>query len=118
MSSKLSSLVENNKAAASTAAIITGGNIANKQATKLIAAKAPMMMKGFIDTPLGRLLVANMAQMAIQQYRPDSELANRIGQGMVVAAYQEVLASYDVEGMVDSLLSNSKLASVFGDKDD
>lgn len=105
----LSGAVETNKKAATTAAVLETGRIANNAVVKLIAPKLPLMARGFADTPIGKLALANVVKMALDQFKPDNATAQRLANGMIISAYTEVIQSFNIEDMLDELLSNSKI---------
>lgn len=106
----LSTAVDNNKAAAGNAAYLTAGKIANDQVTKLAAGHLPLMVRGYANTPVGKLVTANIAQMLIQHFKPSQKAANRLAEAMVTQAYAELIATAGVEEFVDGLLSDPKIA--------
>lgn len=110
MSEIVKNITETNLRGVTTAAILEAGFVANKQISKMVASKAPMMVRGYLDTPLGRLLVANAAQVASRQFRPGDERLTRLTNAMVTSAYQDVIREIDINGMIDSLLEDSKIA--------
>lgn len=103
-------LIGNNKHYAVSGAYLEGGRIANNQIAKLLAKKAPMMVRGYIDTPIGKLVIANLAKMAIDHFRPEPALRELAG-AMMAKAYQEVLEDFDIEGMIEELVSDPKVKS-------
>ena len=105
----ISKVVSTNKQAAASAAIFEAGRIANNKASQLLSKKVPMMVRGYVETPIGKLAIANAVKMAVDQFKPDNELAIRLANGMVVAAYQELIQSFDIEGMLDELMGDSKV---------
>jgi len=107
------SIVEKNKALASHAAVLTAGGIANKQLLAAIRPKLPMTMRGFADHAVAELVIANLASLAVQQYKPDSALAKKVSDAMIACAYQKVIASFDIEGMLDDLLSSAAIKKAF-----
>ena len=108
-SALLSNAVDTNKKAATTAAVLETGRIANRALSKMVAPKLPMMVRGYLDTPVGRLLLANAVKMAFDQFKPDNATAQRLANGMIISAYQEAIQSFDIEGMLDDLLSDNKI---------
>ncbi len=99
----------NNIDAAKTAAVLTAGGIANKQLVKLAAAKAPLMVRGYVDTPVGKLVVANIVAQIIKQTRPNDAKLQALSEGMIVSAYQEVINSVDIDGLIDDFLSQPSI---------
>lgn len=99
-------IVNTNKAVAVTAAYMEAGRIANNQVTKLVAAKAPLMVKGYIDTPVGKVVIANLTDMAVKQFRPMDAKLQKVSQAMMTQAYQELIQTIDIEGMLNELASS------------
>ena len=108
---KLAQAVIVNKQAAVSAAVLETGRIANNTALKLVKPKLPMVMRGYVDTPFGKLAVANAFLMAINHFKPDSDILQRVGNGMVVAAYQEVIQNFNIEEIIEGLLGDKKLVN-------
>lgn len=99
-----------NKELAKTASYFEAGRIANNKLTQLIAPNLPMMLRGYADHPLAKVLVANIALMAIQKFKPSHEAANKLGFAMVTQAYAGAFESLNIEGLIDRLLGDSALA--------
>jgi len=104
--SKINTLIETNKTSATSAAYMEAGYIANKQVGKVLGKKLPMMVRGYADTPIGHLVVANLALLAVDHFRPDQRQLRRLAQAMQVQAYQELLKEIDIDGMIDDLLEH------------
>lgn len=109
-----SGIAASNFSAAKTAAVMEAGRIANVEITKVLAKRLPMMVKGYADTPAGRLVVANLAGVALQQFRPDDARLRALVDAMQVQAYQELLQTIDIEGFIDGLLENPKIKNAVG----
>ena len=114
-------IVNANKAVAVTAAYMEAGRIANNQVTKLVTAKAPLMVKGYIDTPIGKVVVANLTNMAVEQFRPTDAKLKKVSAAMMTQAYQELIQTIDIEGMLNELTSSegikAALAAVAGQEE-
>lgn len=107
-------IAASNFSAAKTAAVMEAGRIANVEITKVLAKRLPMMVKGYADTPAGRLVVANLAGVALQQFRPNDARLKALVDAMQVQAYQELLQTIDIEGFIDGLLENPKIKNAVG----
>lgn len=107
MSSKLNIVIDSNKSAATVAAYHEAGRLANKKAKEVLAKKAPLMVRGYVDTPIGGLVIANLAMLAQQQFRPDDARLVKLTRAMQVQAYQELIQSFDIESFIDELLENN-----------
>lgn len=99
----------NNIDAAKTAAVISAGAIANKQLAKLAASKSPLLLKGYIETPVGKLVIANIAAQVIKQTRPNDTKLAALTEGMIVSAYQEAIAVIDIDGLIDTFLEDKAI---------
>jgi hypothetical protein len=105
----VSTTVNNNKAAAKAAGYLEAGRIANNKLSKVAGKALPMMARGYADTPAGRLVLANIAQMAAAQMRPNDPTLAKLTMAMTTAAYQEVIQNFDIEGMLDNLLDSNEI---------
>lgn len=99
-------IVSVNKTIAVTAAYMEAGRIANNQITKIVAAKAPLMVKGYVDTPLGKVVLANLMMLAVDQFRPSDLKLKKVASSMGAVAYQELIQTIDIESMLDELTSS------------
>jgi hypothetical protein len=103
----IESLVANNTATATSAAFLEAGRLANNAAAKTLAKRAPLLVRGYVDTPVGKLVIANLAQLAIQQFRPGEAALNKLGEAMLVEAWQAVYGELQIEEMIAEILDNS-----------
>lgn len=102
-------VVENQKELLASAALLEAGRIANNKVSDLVAERLPAPFGALAGTPMGQLLVANIIAMAAEQFRPDSELLKRMTNGMVVASYTSLLQSFNIEELLDTLISDKGL---------
>ena len=109
MKNTLETVSNDNVTGAKAAAIITAGGVANTQLTKLISKKAPLATRGYINTPIGKLAIANVAALAIKQTRPGDKQLEALAEGMIISAYQEVLNSFDINGIIDDFLDQAPI---------
>ena len=98
-----------NTEAATSAAFMEAGRIANNQLAKLAAKQLPIVVRGYAETALGKLIIANIAAVAIERFKPDNRQAATLSKAMMVQAYQELIATVDIEGLIDEMLSDSKM---------
>jgi hypothetical protein len=111
------SLLTKNSTLAKSAAFLEAGRIANAQATKLASKHLPLMVRGYADTPAGRLVLANAAIYAANQFRPNDARLARLADAMAVSAYQELIQSFDVEKMINDMLSNETIKAALSKVD-
>lgn len=114
----MNKLIETNKSSAVSAAFLEAGHIANKQVSKLLGKQLPMMVRGYADTPIGRLVLANIAVLAVDHFRADNKQLRRLAQAMQVNAYHELLRDLDIDGMIDELLENGSIKRALTKLDD
>lgn len=111
---KVQKLVEMNKYAIGNSAYLEAGRIANNQVAKMAAKKLPMMVRGYADTPLGKLVIANLAYLAAEHFKPDSKQLLSLTQAMQVQAYTELIQELDIEGIIDELMGNNTIKRALG----
>ena len=95
--------------AAKTAAVLSAASIANKQITKLAVSKAPLMLKGYVDTPIGKLVLANIAAQGLLYARPNDTKITTLAEAMMVTAYQDMISEFDIDGFIDEFLASSSM---------
>lgn len=108
-SNGIDKLIETNKTTAISAAFLEAGKLANGQVVKLAGKHLPVMLRGYADTPLGRLVIANVANIAAQKLRGNDPRLQKLTKAMMVHAYQELYAEFDLEAMLEDLLQNSSI---------
>lgn len=99
-------VVSKNKEAAVQAGYLEAGSIANVQMAKLTGKMLPLVLRGYADTPLGMIVSANVAQLAIEKLRPDQKQLKKLTEAMVVSAYQELIKTVNIDGMIEEFLSS------------
>lgn len=112
-STMLNKLITANKTTATTAAYFEAGRIATNQLVKLIAPRAPMMARGYIDTPVGKLVLANAASVAAEQFRPTDVQLKKVTAAMMANAYQELIRTVDIEGILNEFTNSDGLKKAF-----
>lgn len=105
----IDTIVASNKNAATTAAIMEAGRIANNQVGKLAAQHLPLMLRGYANTTIGKVVIANAAAYAAQRLRPNDQKLTKLSNAMMVEAYQAFLAEFDVESMIEDLLGSATI---------
>ena len=101
--------LSNNKSAAKAAAYLEAGRIANNQASKQLAKHLPLMVRGYADTPIGKLLVANLVQSLAQHFKPDNQQLAKLAGAMTTQAYAEMLKNFDIEALIDGFLNDGAI---------
>lgn len=109
--SKVSSIVAANKSAVVNAAKLEAGKIALTQITKVAAKKAPFMIKGYIDTPIGRVVIANLLSVAVDQYAPTNAKAKAVAGAAMEAAMLEMVQSFNIAEMIDEMVKGIDIST-------
>jgi hypothetical protein len=117
MNNVINTLKTNNLEAAKTAAVLTAGAIANKQLVKLVSSHSPLMVKGYVDTPVGKLLIANVAAQVIAYARPNDKKLAQLSEGMIVNAYQDLIATIDLDQLIDEFLNAAPIKKALKELD-
>lgn len=107
--SAVDTVLTNNKSAAKQAAFLEAGRIANNQLAKVAGKSLPMMMRGYADTPVGKLVIANLALTAAQHFKPGNAQLAKLTQAMAAQAYSEIYQNFKIEEMIDSFLADAKI---------
>ena len=105
-------VMDQNKAAMVTAAKIEIGNVAVKQAVKVVKSQMPLMVKGYMDLPVAEIIVANLVVMGIKQFAPDNEKAAIVADAMLIAAMQTQLKDFNIQKMVDDFVNGIDLSAL------
>ena len=110
-------IVNTNKQMAKSAAYLEAGRIANKAATKAIASRAPLMVRGYVETAFGKLVIANLAAIAADKVRPGDTRLAKLANAMITEAYQEVYQEFDIEKMLMGMLENETVKAALNKLD-
>ena len=108
-------IVTANKSAAVSVAKIEAGRIAVKQAVKLVKPAVPMMARGYLETALGELAVANLFKFAVDNFAPNNDKAKLVADAMLQGAMLGAIQSLNVEQMINDVMDKvdiSKFADV------
>jgi len=105
-------LVNTNKIAAQNAAYNEASRIALNQLTKIAAKNAPLMIRGYLETPFGKLVLANLAVAAVGQFRPNDTKLAKLAVAAVAQAYQEVYQTFDIEKVINEFVDNAAIKKV------
>ncbi|ADW79989.1 hypothetical protein SSP1_060 [Shigella phage SSP1] len=108
---KIANIVAANKSAVVNAAKLEAGKIALTQITKVAAKKAPFMIKGYIDTPVGRVVIANLLSVAVDQYAPSNQKAKAVAGAAMEAAMLEMVQSFNIAEMIDEMVKGIDIST-------
>lgn len=109
---KVTAIVTANKTAAQNAAKIEAGTIAINKLAALIAPKMPFGTSSYLKSPLGKVVLANVVNFAVQQYAANNPKAKIIGEAVMDAAALELVQSFNVGAMIDDLIGSVNLTGL------
>jgi len=110
MTNKLSTIatttMDVNKEAIKLAAKLEVGKVATAQLKKVVKPKLPMMVRGYADSPLFDIVLANAVGIALREYAPGNEKAQIVSEAMIQSAAVELMTSFNINDMVNDMLEN------------
>lgn len=98
-------IVDDNAEAAKIAAKITVGKTLNSTLIKKVKPQLPMLVRGYTDSVLADVVIANIANFAVQNFFEDNEKAVYAADAMMQAAMVEFMSKVNIEEILSSLLS-------------
>ena len=104
-----SNIVNDNVDAAKVAAKITAGKSLNTVVVAKIKDQLPLMVRGYADTPMGAIVVANMANFAVQNFAANNSKAKYAADAMMQAAMVEFAAQFNFEDMLADVLTSVEM---------
>ena len=110
-------ILSTNKQAATSAAYLEAGRIANNKLAELGTSAAPFFAKGYVNTPGGKLVLANIAAVAARELRPNDQKLARLVEAMTTQAFLEIYQSFDIEGKLDALMESTEIKRAFSKLD-
>lgn len=113
----VSTVVQANKKAATVAAKVTGGKVALKVVKDKIAPMLPMMLRGYVDTPLGDVIIANIAIMANKYTNGQYKVLGVAAEAMTEAAYAKFFESFKLDEMLADLEAKLAKSGIVTDTD-
>lgn len=115
----MNTIVKANTTAVKNGALISAGNTLNSVVKNKLVSTLPKKYKKIAESPLADIVVANIAEVAVQQFAATNPKARMATQAMMEAAMvnlfnsfnfekiiAEVLESVNMDGLVDSFKDN------------
>lgn len=106
-----------NKSAVVTVAKLEAGRIAIKQVSKVITPKLPMMVRGYADSEIGRLVLANLFNFAVTQFAPTNQNAQIVADAMLEGAMLEMLQKFNFEEMINDVVNKVDISKLTGSEE-
>lgn len=104
MKTTISAVIAENKAAAVNAGEMEAGRLVVDRIVKVVKPRLPVLTRGYVDSDLGRVVVANLFAALVREYMPNNGLAGRAADGAVKSAAYEALRGIDIPAMLDEVL--------------
>lgn len=104
-----SAVINANKDAAMAVAEITVGKAALKASKKLIKPRLPMYVRGYADSPLFDVVIANLVQIAVEARFKDNDKVRKISKAMMTASALTVAEHFDIDGMIEEFIDGISL---------
>ena len=108
--------IEQNKEAALVAAKMEAGRVLNKQIIKQLKPHVPLLLRGYLDTPLAPVILANAT--ALLGNHTGNAKVQKISELMLLAAADTTVQSFNLDKIIDDALAGIKLPAGILDADD
>lgn len=109
--------IDQNKQAAIIASKMEAGRILNKQIIKQIKPHVHVFLRGYLDTPLAPVILANL--VALAGNHTDNKRVKQISEFMLLAAANTTVQSFNLDQIIDDVLKNIKLpAGILDDNEE
>lgn len=108
--------LDQNKQAAIIAGKMEAGRILNKQVLKQIKPHIPMFVRGYLDTPLAPVIVANL--VAAVGNHTQNKKVQQVSELLLLAAADATVQSFNLDKIIDDVLAGVKLPAGILDTDE
>ena len=100
---------------------LEAARILNDTLVKVITPKLPIMVRGYAKEPLGKAVIANALNIAMEAALvnvPANDPRKKVAEAAVVMAYQEFLAGFKAEDLLAELFNTPALSAILGKLED
>ena len=94
------------------AATIATGRTVNAVLVNKFRKQIPVLARGYADTPLGAVVIANIVDFAVKQFAADNAKFNYVSDAMMQAAMVDLLEEFDFESIMNDVLSGVTLGDI------
>jgi len=108
----VSKVKDSNLRAAKSTARIAGGKAMNAVVYKKVVPHLPIMVRGYADTSLGKVVIANIIATALTTYDSNNAKLALVSEAMIESAMFDLMSTFDIEEMVSSLLDSKEAKRV------
>ena len=85
------------------------GKIVINRMVKLVTPVTPMLLRGYVDHPISKVVLSNLVCTSVRQFRPDDAKTNLVSKAMLDASMLEAVSSLNIEGMIDGVLEDLEI---------
>lgn len=110
--STIGTVKDRNVEAVKLTAKIAAGKALNCTVQEKIVPKLPLMVRGYANTEVGQVVLANVVAAALTYYAPSDERAKMVSEAMIQASMLDMMASFDIEGLVKDFLSSDAAVTI------
>ena len=107
--SKTKQVVNDNVEAAKNAAVISAGKALNAAIAEKVKGQLPLMARGYAETPIGAIVIANLVNFAVQNFAAHNDKARWVADAMLQAAMVDFVSSFNIESMLKEVLDTAKV---------
>ena len=105
----MNKLINDNMDAAKTGAVLSAGNTLNKVVKDTVRGQVPHKYRKLLDTPMADIVIANVANVAVQNFSKTNRKANVATQAMMEAAMVQFMNSFNLDQIISDTLKNVNL---------
>ena len=110
-------LVNDNMNAAKTGAVLSAGTTLNRVVKDAVRNQVPRKYRKLLDTPFADIVVANVANVAVQNFAKTNRKAQVATNAMMEAAMVEFMNSFNLDKIISDTLQNVNLDDLIDNND-
>lgn len=103
---------DTNMEAVRVTARLASGRALNTILVEKVVPKLPLMVRGYADTTLGRVALANIVAAALTYYAPNNNKATLVSDAIVQAAMVDLMSEINIEDMIKTFLNSDAATSI------
>lgn len=109
MKSNVKEVMNKNNDAAQIAAKITAGKSLNSVALKKVRPMLPMVARGYVDSPLANIVLANIVNFLVLNFAENNNKAVWISEAMMTAAMTDFFDGFDIEALISEIIDSASI---------
>ena len=107
----MNEILSRNKDAVVNATVLSAAKLLNARAIKVLTPMMPPMLRGYMSYPIVQMIIANLASYLVKTFRPNDQRLQRFTSAMMVSAYALFIEQFDIDGLIDKVLSDAKVSA-------